>query len=393
MRGLDFYPFKAETVGLGYYQIGDRLTLKDPASNAFECIIFGIVINLSGGFQESLSAKLPAISSTNYDFAGIIGKAIKDTQIIVDKQAGTIAILTSDVNGNIASINVTLDAITTAVNQAIAASDINADDIASIQSLMTTLTQTADALSLSVSGQGGSNLLKNSVGLKGDIKDWQVYDTSNVLVDATNSGTIDQSTDIINNTESGSAIIIAEQNILQTVPTIAGKLYTIYFRYKNSGTLNLNITGAPGTINPPDSADWAVFKYQFTATTNSTTLKLSNGSGATATISDIVEKLGDINGWIQAPNEVYGKNYRFDKEGFLLTDPNSTFKALLTNTSLTVYDTSSGSDKIVMQVSKDAGKITSLIAQDELVVQRYENSSKALRLKPTDRGAMLVIND
>ena len=405
ISGLQYYPFRADTGGFGYYEIGDRVTVSDPAGNVFEVVIFDISINLSGGFSETIQAKIPDKTSTNYDTAGIIGQRIRNTEIIVDKQQGEINLINSDLSENYytkdetrAEIALTTEDIvssvsevTTSLNTALGLIDENGDAIAVVQSDLTQLTQDTEALTLKVENAGGVNILKNSAGLKGDIKDWQVY-SGGSLVDARNNGTILQTTDVQTNTESGSAIQIANQFIEQTFNTIVGAKYTFYCRYVGNYVGDITITGNPAS-SLPASSSWTVFKIEFTATSTTTTLRIENGSGETHTISDMVVKLGDVTGWVQAPNEVYGKNYRFDKDGFTITSLTDPFKSVLDNTKLAVYDTSSGSDRIVMLVSKDSGKITKLIAQDEFVIRRYENAAASMRTIPVDDGAFLVIND
>ena len=107
----------------------------------------------------------------------------------------------------------------------------------------------------------------------------------------------------------------------------------------------------------------------------------------------MVFKIGDATGWVQAPNEVYGSNFRFDKDGFSVSSLTDTFKAVLDNTQLGMYDTAGASDRVLALFSKDAGLITKLVAQEEFVVRRYGNDAKSMRIIPTETGCMIVIND
>lgn len=360
--GLEFHPFNSTTKGLGYIQIGDRLTVKDPQDNEFPVVVFGVETKITGGVTERYFADTPDKSNTNYQTAGIIGQLIRDTQIVVNKQTGEITLLTQQ-------------------------TEENTTDIAE-------LIQTVDGLSLAVESVGGTNLLKNSVGLKGTLTEWQTLDINGDPVDARNNATIDQSVDVEQNTESGSAFRLSDQFIDQTIPTIIGETYTFYARFKKSTTLNLTIGGITGSISVtnPSYVDntWDVFKYTFVATLNATPIKLETTS-AQATVSDIVVKLGDVTGWTQAPNEVYGSTYKFDKDGFQITSPNNDFRSLLDNEKLAVYDDQAG--KVMMLVSKDSGIITRLVVQEYVQIQRYDNPSKSAKILPTTTGALLIIND
>lgn len=383
LNGLEFYPFSADLAGLGYFQLGDRITLEDLEENQFETVILGIKTSLiDGGFMESYFTGIPDKTSTKYQYAGVIGQRIKNTEIIVDKQKGEIEIITQDISG-LASINIAIGELTQTV------ADLSA--LTETQQLqITELQQTVDALEFSVQGLGGTNLLRNSVGLKGDIKEWQDLDENGDPVDARNSGTIINDTDLKTNSESGSGIQLNDQFIKQQFVGILGETYTVYFRYKSNDDATLTITGQD-VITIPESASWTVFKQTFVTTSVSTIVQFENLTGDSITLSDMVVKLGDVNGWIQAPNELYGTNFRFDREGFSITSLTDTFRSLLDNTKLAVYDTAG--DKVVLLVSKDSGIITKLIAQTELTIQRYEDADKSLRFIPVDTGALVVIND
>lgn len=392
LNGLEFYPFSADLAGLGYFQLGDRIIIEDLEENQFETVILGIKTSIvDGGFTETFWCDIPDKTSTKYQYAGVIGQKIKNTEIIVDKQKGEIILVNQVLNESIAQITVTTDTITQTVNTIAAQVDVNNDSIADIIEDVTSLQIQADGLEIAVSGIGGTNLLKNSVGLKGDIKEWQELDGNGDPVDARNDGTIDNSSNVDINTESGSAIQLQDEFIKQTFPTIQGETYTFYCRYKSNAVATLSITGTSDTTMPSTASEWDTFKKQFVAAGDSATLKIENSTGQSIHLSDNVVKLGDVSGWIQAPNEVYGANFRFDKDGFEITSLTDAFKSVLDNQKFAVYDTAQ--DKLVMLVSKDEGKVTKLTAQDEFVIQRYENPDASARWIPVSDGLMLVIND
>jgi len=321
------------------------------------------------------------LTSTPYQYAGVIGKVIKNTEIKVDKQNGVISLLNSNLTENYYN-KPDIDGMV----------DIIDGDI-------TELRVQVDGIEAEVQNIGGTNLLKNSVGLKGEIKEWQVYDDAGTLIDSDNDGTVVQTFEVGENSESNSAIQINEQFITQTVTTIVGELYTFYVRFKKLNDVDLTITGQEAqkiTINDYVDETWGLYKYEFTASSASTTIKIDNtasGVGSYAILSDMVVKLGSCNGWVQAPNEVYGRNFRFDTDGFEITSLSDNFKSVLDNTKFAVYDTSGATDKNIMVVSKDEARMTKLTAQEQMTIQRYENSEKACRFIPTSTGLMIVVND
>lgn len=392
--GVDFYPFTATTDGLGYFELGDRLTMVDPAENEFEVIVLHMELEVTGGVKETLKAKRPAKTVTPYNTAGIIGQRIRNTEIIVDKQQGLITLINGNVTDGFAQLQLTDSLIIGEVNDLTEVVDDNTGQITSLEEQVATLELTATQLQVTIEGIGGTNKLKNSVGLKGNIVEWQLLDVDGDLIDPDNDGTIDQSTEVQNNSESGSAITIEEQFIEQTFDTIEGESYTAYFRYKSDGDCVLSITGLPD-VTLDEESEFTVYKLPFIGSSSNTTFKLDNtaDSGSSATFTDLVVKLGDANGWVQAPNEVYGSNYRFDGDGLSLTDPNSRFKVVITNESFTVYDTTSGSDVVVMQATKDLGLIKRLTAEESFILQRTGNPAAAGRMIPTTKGIMLTVNN
>lgn len=411
LNDMEYYPFECRTEGLGYFEIGDRINIQNLSGVNHQVVIFDITIELSGGIKETLKAVKPLLSTTQYQYAGIIGQTIKNTQIIVDKQEGEISLIVNDIDENYytkdetnTEINLseqgiisTVSDVSTLAQTALDNTDTNSESITVLQGNITALQQTIDALQLQVQSIGGENLLKNSSGLNTDITIWQELDENGQLIDANNTATIDISTDTQHNTESGSGYKLEEQFIKQTVPTIIGLTYTLYLRFKKLDDCSISISGIISSIplvSDPDET-WTVFKYQFVAVSTTTSITISNVgvTGAYCIVSDIVLKPGDCTGWTQAPNEVYGKNYKFDSKGFEITSLTDAFKSLLDNTKLAVYDTSGGTDRVVMLVSKDSGIITRLIVQDEFTLQRYSDTTSALRMIPVSDGALIIIND
>ncbi len=440
LLGLNFYPCEAKTVGLGYFEVGDRISVPNGAGTGHETVVMEYEVVMDGSLRETLKCFSPDKTYTNLAYAGVVGQVIKNTEIKVNKQQGEIDLIVSelgdvatiprqaeppespetndlylDTDDNLlyrydgsgwvasgitsAEVNIIASGITSSVsdlsgliNMLEETSDEHAEDIEDLTGSVATLEQTATALELTVEQLGGVNLLKNSVGLKGDIKEWQELDENGDPLDADNDGTIVQTSDVELNSESGSAISITDQYILQTLTTIEGELYTVYCRFKKTDTTNVNITGIGDVELAGDDDVWTVFKYQFTAGGSSTTIKFITGALITCVLTDMVVKIGDCSGWTPAPNEIYGANYRFDKDGFEITSLTNSFKSLLDNTKFAVYDTAGG-DRIIMYVSKDEALITQATIQEQLTVQRYENSASALRIIPVDDGAFFVIND
>ena len=141
--------------GLGYFELGDQITLTDLADATYTSYVFEMVLEVSGGVREYMKAKRPALTNTPYQYAGIIGQTIKDTEIIVNKQEGYIESLVSSVDGLSTSVALNSASITSVASRV----DVTESDINSLEDDVTTLTKTADALTLQLEGLGESNLI------------------------------------------------------------------------------------------------------------------------------------------------------------------------------------------------------------------------------------------
>lgn len=358
---LEMYPFKATTNGLGYFQIGDRITVQDLASNNYETVILGIELEMTGALKETLWAETPDKASTDYNTAGILGQKITNTEIIVDKVEGEITSVVEEVDG--------------------------------IQTQLTSITQTVNDIQLQAELTIGENLLLNSVGLKGNVREWQVFDENGDLVDVRNDGTILQTTDIQNNTESRSAIQIEDQFIQQTIVLNPGQSYTFYCKFKKNGTATLDVTGyAQQTITVDDYVDntWGVYSFRFVAVVANTVIKIETATSNQIIVSDNIVKLGTATGWTQAPNEVYGTNYTFDREGLKIRSLSGSFSSTLDSNSLSIRN--EVLDKLLTQITQDQAIINNLIAQDALTIQDSVSPVHPARFIPTPNGLMLVLN-
>lgn len=93
LKGITYHPHESATEGLGWYEVGDMVTIIDDQSSNFLIGIHGYSIFIDGGIKETLQSKEPSKTSTNYNYAGTVGRRLSNTEIKVDKQAQDIALL------------------------------------------------------------------------------------------------------------------------------------------------------------------------------------------------------------------------------------------------------------------------------------------------------------
>ena len=450
-KGLSYYPGKVETVGIGIFEVGDRIKSTDTAGNEYEMLITDVQLAMeNGGMTETLISKIPDKTVTNYDYAGVIGKNIKNTQIIVNKQEGEISLLNQEI-ANINNIEISSTApsnpevndlwLNTTDNVIYiwdgnnwVATSISSDDLSnyytksesdtnlnvlqnSIQSqvtqtnttvaglsstvsnLSTTLTQTSTDLQAQINNTGGTNLLKNSVGLKGTLSEWQDLDNNGDPIDPNNTATITTASIVSENSESHCGFLFApEQYITQTIQTIEDANHVLYFRFSKSAgcVLKVWISQEEYTVNPDNYTDdeWTYYTIPFIAPNTTTDIKIGidNTVNTYAYVSDICCKIGTVcNAWTQAPNESYGQNFKFDADGLTITDTNNSFKSVLDEEKLGIYDTST--NRTMALFSKDVGQITELEVNDKLTIKEYGNNSTAVIFTKVSDGVIVSVND
>lgn len=137
VKGISYYPFNTDTEGLGYFEIGDRLTITDDNAESKSVVVWNSSLTIDGGIKEKLYANIEPLSDTDYTKAGNsrLRGNVRRTQLQVDKQAGEISALVSDM--------------------------YNLDGV--VNTKYTELLQDNESIKATVQGAGGVNLLKNSV--------------------------------------------------------------------------------------------------------------------------------------------------------------------------------------------------------------------------------------
>lgn len=87
LYGISYYPFEATTEGLGWYEIGDNINIKNDAGEVFKTSLFNYVITVDGSVKETLKTTAESKTQTQYQYATTIAKQMqKNTEIIVNKQ-------------------------------------------------------------------------------------------------------------------------------------------------------------------------------------------------------------------------------------------------------------------------------------------------------------------
>lgn len=81
---LDMYPFEAKTIGLGYFDLGDLITVQDRNSNSYDTFVFNMEIEVGTvGFKEKLYSQLPVTSAIALqEKSGAVKSIVRQTEIV-----------------------------------------------------------------------------------------------------------------------------------------------------------------------------------------------------------------------------------------------------------------------------------------------------------------------
>lgn len=131
LNGVSYYPFEATTEGLGWYEIGDNITIVNDLGEEYKTSLFNYSITIDGSVKETLKATAENKTQSQYQYANTVSKQIRNTEIIVNKQEQTIKAIVSEMDG--------------------------------VNDRFTSIEQDIENINFNVQNGGGSNLIRNSV--------------------------------------------------------------------------------------------------------------------------------------------------------------------------------------------------------------------------------------
>lgn len=235
-------------------------------------------------------------------------------------------------------------------------------DIDTIETTVSQLQQTVEALTLSFTAQttGGINKIKNSSGLNGVSDDWSYTGSVVALQDATAN----------NNTASGSLFRLRVGTLSQEITVIKGRQYTLTFKaYRGTSArcyVLINNGGNDTYIINAQATSTAWEEYNLTFTASGDTIALTAGTtGYYFYVADFMLVEGDLkSNWTPAPNEIYTENVKIDRRGINITNSESSTETIIDHTQFAVKH----SGAVVLTVNKDLTTLCKTEVTDELTV-------------------------
>lgn len=167
------------------------------------------------------------------------------------------------------------------------------EEIVSQKTIIESLKLTIEGLKNELVKAGGSNLIRNSVGIFGN-EYWE--------------GTIEQytGTDVLLNNESKSSIRLNKGSIYQQINDLKNGYYNISFNYKKTSELaTVNVTIKNDTYDLDANVDvWTPFEQTILITDNGFNIKFTSDTDSACLISDLILIIGSQKQyWSQNANE------------------------------------------------------------------------------------------
>ncbi|MCL2094779.1 hypothetical protein FWH13_01545 [Candidatus Saccharibacteria bacterium] len=299
VTGFDFSPFTATTIGLGWIEVGDRLSVTDPDGVKWEVVPTNTRIEIGQGIKETIDGAAPEPEATDYARAGGMTRTIFNTEIKVDRQGQQIESVVS-----------------------------RQDEFeGETQSSFTQVVQNLTNIVTSVQNSGGANLIRNSAGFflgeDGLPTSWDADTSSGALV-------ISASSDAISNGSlSGNIIILRGAKINQHIPVVAddgtdsAQRYSFSVRVKKGavGVGSVKLTDGIQTwelsLSGGETAEYELLTINsILPHTSGIDLVVSGSPDSDFTVTDMMLAVGEFTSqWTQANGEFANTQVNIDING------------------------------------------------------------------------------
>ncbi len=236
----------------------------------------------------------------------------------------------------------------------------NDAQLTDVDTRLTTVQQTVDGLSLSISRTGYRNLLKNSAGRNG-LTFWSTTGTVSTV----------SNTDTSNNTVSNSAFQLAASSTVSqdfSLKFNATHIVSLLFRASGSGgkvkvSITQNSTESILYDNTNTGTDWTFVTFPFTSLDTVCTIKITASIEILA--SDLIVSEGtNVAPWVQSDEELYTTNFIADSTGLTIGSNITDMKAHISTSAFEIYR----GDDLRINVAPDGTRLQKTIIEDDLTV-------------------------
>lgn len=351
--GTEYHPFEADTIGLGYIELGDALKIEDSEGLIRDVRVMGYVITVDGSIKEKIWSDEPSKTQTNYARAGGLDSRLKNTELMVDKQEQVIQGIVSDM--------------------------YDVDGV--VNHNYTELLQTLESIEASVQSSGGNNMLKNSVFFQYDDNGmptlWDVAGTGTLMIEASSEA-------VSYGSLSGNNITLKGEVVTQTVDVVADTSdtpadqkihYTLSTKIKKGyiGTAKIRIYNDEESHEIEIPNGEATLYKEFTLSAllpiaDTYTVELSGSADSDATFTDTMLNVGQYKAqWTQANGEILNTRVNINENGIIVKS--SVYLGdytAITPLEFSGYSSNGTSTERVFTLNKDRTEVKRLMASDEI---------------------------
>lgn len=324
--GISYFPFDAETVGYGWFEIGDKVRF---GSN--DTLILGYSVKLDGGITEKLYARKTNVTDTKLKHTS--KKYENQTQLVVDKQNQIIT-------GFIQKTN-----------------EFNKE--------ISKTTQTSTSWQANFYVEGGANLLKNSVMYAYTTENYAPIPESWTRV----SGALEIA-EIGGISKSGNAFAIGGGSVYQVATFLARPniKYSLGFKFrKDNGSASYTVEWAESSEIVPltsDKVDTYTKESYTKISTNGGYIKITFTSDTNVwlVLTDVMLCEGEESKeWTQYQGEITNGSVTLTGQGIRISGTGN-LETIITDSSL--ISKSKSSDNIQFKIDSQETKVKHLVADD-----------------------------
>lgn len=323
--GLKYLPFNTVTVGHPWLEGDDYIKLTNLNGDDLYTYPFDRKLTYKGYIKSEITSEAKTTNEQKYEQSSDIIRRLSHTEIIVDKQNATITSTVEKVD----EVGKTATEAQQTANGFSQRIDKVEENNAAYDERITTIEADLEGVTTSRTVVGGSNLIKNSVGYFGSDY-WMIDD------DHEGSVTANTTTEVSNNSISGSALQLKNEVIYQTINSIKTGDYYLSFGYvKLNDYAKCSIIVNEDIIDL-DSSTWVVVEKPLDITTNSIKIQLECNIDDACLITDLMLVNGNAKvSWTQNTNETFTDNVKIGK-GIEITATGSDTKLEATTSGINI---------------------------------------------------------
>ena len=363
--GFEYIPVSVETIGAAYLNCKDKLKIKNMQDGDLETYVFDTRISYQGTLKSNVETLAMTDTETKYRYDGSLTTAQRRTEFRVDKAEQKITSLvkaTTEQGEKLTEAVQDLDGFKRTITDK---TDETAEKV-------TTIEEKVDGLVTSKSVSGGQNLIKNSVGYFGNDY-WQI--------DTETEGTVlsENSTDVKQNSISGSALKLQAETIYQDIKEIKNGEYYLSFNYKKIISAAIATLKVNGLIINLTEQNWKEETHLINVTSNNIKIEMTTDLSSSILITDLMLTEGNLKvSWTQNNNESYTDTVQIGK-GVRITATGSDTEFVAEASGIIINNTESGTK--VAEFTKYGTETQELIAHkdvkiaDSLLIQKIGNQT------------------